>query len=132
PAAAAGNCHMAALGPMAGFVDDLTLAYNVIKGAHWSAPYTAPTPEAHPERIEVKKLRCAFFTTGGGEVPVARDIRAATERAAQALAKSGLSVDEAQPPIRDAARLWMAYATADGGTLLRQTLGDKINLSRER
>ena len=132
PAAPPGISHMATLGPMARYVDDLTLAYNVIKGAHWSAPYTAPTPEAHPERVEVKKLRCAFFTAGGGEVPVARDIRAATERAAKALAKCGLSVEEAQPPIQDAARLWAAYAMADGGTLLRQTLGDKINLSRER
>ena len=51
---------------MARYVDDLTMAYNVIKGAHWSAPYTAPTPQAHPERIEVKKLRCAVFTAGGG------------------------------------------------------------------
>jgi amidase len=123
---------MATLGPMARYVDDLTLAYNAIKGPHWSAPYTAPTAQAHPDRMEVKKLRCAFFTAGGGEVPVARDIRAATERAARALAKSGLTVEEAQPPIQDAARLWMAYATADGGTLLRQMLGDRIHLSRER
>ena len=132
PAAPPGISHMATLGPMARYVDDLTLAYNIVKGAHWSAPYTAPTPEAHPERIDLKKLRYAFFTSGGGDTPVARDIRAATERAAKALAKVGLTVEEAQPPIKHAAQLWMAYATADGGALLRQTLGDKIHLSRER
>jgi amidase len=132
PAAPPSISHMATLGPMARYVDDLTLAYNAIKGPHWSAPYTAPTPQAHPERIEVNKLRCAFFTAGGGEVPVARDIRAATERAARALAKCGLTVEEAQPPIQDGARLWMAYASADGRTLLRQMLGDRIHLSRER
>jgi amidase len=132
PAAPPGIAHMATLGPMARYVDDLTLAYNIVKGPHWSSPYTAPTPEAHPERVDVKKLRCAFFTAGGGDVPVASDIRAAIERAAKALARLGLTVEESQPPIQEAAKLWMAYATADGGTLIRQTLGDKINLSRER
>ena len=132
PAAPPPISHMATIGPMARYVDDLTVAYNIVKGAHWSAPYTAPTPDAHPERVDVKKLRCAFFTAGGGEVPVARDIRAATERAAKALAKLGVTVEEAQPPIQEAAKLWMAYAMADGGTLLRSTMGDKINLSRER
>ena len=132
PAAPPGIAHMATIGPMARYVDDLTLAYNIVKGAHWSWPYTAPTPEAHPERIDVKTLRCAFFTAGGGDTPVARDIRTATERAAKALAKLGISVEEVQPPIGSAAQLWMAYAMADGGTLLRGVLGDKVNLSRER
>ena len=123
---------MATIGPMARYVDDLTLAYNIVKGPHWSSPYTVPTADAHPERVDVKKLRCAVFTSGGGEVPVARDIRAATERAAKALAKAGIAVEEAQPPIQEAAKLWFAYATADGATLMRSMLGDKLNLSRER
>ena len=35
--------HMATIGPMARYVDDLTLAYNVVKGPHPSSPYTVPT-----------------------------------------------------------------------------------------
>ncbi len=132
PAAPPPIANMATLGPMARFVDDLVLAYNIVKGPHWSAPYTAPTPTAHPEQVDVKKLRCAFFTAGGGAVPVARDIRAATERAARALTRLGVVVEEAQPPIQDAARLWADYAMADGGALLRGVLGDKVELSRER
>ncbi len=132
PAAPLPIAHMATLGPMARYVDDLTLAYNIVKGPHWSTPYTAPTPEAHPERIDVKTLRCAFFTACDGAVPVARDVRAATERAARALSRVGVKVEEAQPPIQEAARLWAAYAMADGGELLRGVMGDKINLSRER
>ena len=132
PAAPLPIAHMATIGPMARYVDDLTLAYNIVKGPHWSTPYTVPTPEAHPERVEVKKLRCAFFTAGGGDTPVAREIRAATERAAKSLAKLGLEVEAVQPPIAEAAKLWIAYAMADGGSLLRGVMGDKINLSRER
>jgi len=123
--------HMSTIGPMARYVDDLTLAYNIVRGAHPSSPYTVPTQEAHPERVDVKKLRVAFFTAAG-EVPVARDIRAATERAARTLQKLGVPVDEAKPPIDDASALWFAYALADGNKNLLELLGDKIALSRQR
>jgi amidase len=132
PAAPLPIAHMATLGPMARYVDDLTLAYNIVKGPHWSTPYTAPTAEAHPEQVAVKKLRCGFFTAGGGDVPVASEIRAATERAAKSLSGLGLEVEEVKPPIAEAAKLWTAYAMADGGSLLRGVMGDNINLSRER
>ncbi|MGH7780173.1 MAG: amidase [Candidatus Binataceae bacterium] len=123
--------HMATIGPMARFVDDLTLAYNIVKGPHPSFPYTVPTPEAHPERVEVKKIRVGFFTAAG-EVPVAREIREATVRAAHALSKVGVTVEEVKPPVEDAARLWFDYAMADGGALLAGLINDKMHLSRER
>ncbi len=123
--------HMATIGPMARYVDDLTLSYNVIKGPHPSTPYTVPTPEAHPERVDVKKIRVGFFTAAG-EVPVARAIREATVRAARALEKSGVKVEEVKPPVEEAAGLWFAYAMADGGALLSGVMGDKLHLSRER
>ncbi|MHB8381469.1 MAG: amidase [Candidatus Binataceae bacterium] len=123
--------HMATIGPMARYIDDLTLAYNIVKGPHPTAPYTAPTPEAHPERIDVKKIRVGFFTASG-EVPVARAIREATIRAARALAKAGVTVEEVKPPVEEAARLWFDYAMADGGALLSGMIGDKLHLSRER
>ena len=47
--------HMATIGPMARYVDDLTLAYNVVKGQHPSSPYTVPTPDAHPEKALIPK-----------------------------------------------------------------------------
>jgi amidase len=123
--------HMSTIGPMARFVDDLTLAYNIVKGPHPTAPYTVPTPEAHPERVDVKKIRVGFFTAAG-EVPVASAIREATVRAARALEKAGVTVEEVKPPVEDAPRLWFEYAMADGGALLAGVLGDKIHLSRER
>src|ERR1022692_3985751 len=61
--------QMATIGPMARYVDDLTLAYNIVKGPHPSAPYTVPTAEAHPEKVDLKKIRCAIFTDAC-DVPV--------------------------------------------------------------
>ena len=82
PAAPPPIAHMATIGPMARYVDDLTLEYNLLRGPHSSTPYTVPSLEAHPENVKLKDIACAFFTDIGS-VPVAAEIRAATERAAK-------------------------------------------------
>ena len=123
--------HMATIGPMARFVDDLTLSYNIIRGAHPSALYTVPSAEVHPEKVDLKKLRCAIFTNAG-QVPVASDIRSAIERAGKELQKAGIAVDEVKPPVDDGARIWWEYAMADGNQLGIEALGDNLKLSRER
>ena len=132
PAAPPPIAHMATIGPMARYVDDLTLEYNLIRGPHPSTPYTVPSLEAHPERVNLKQIPCAFFTGIEGVVPVAAEIRAATERAAKALSKIGVPVEQKTPPIKEAARIWFDYAMADGGELLRAALAGKEHLSRER
>ncbi|HEY6417770.1 MAG TPA: amidase [Candidatus Binataceae bacterium] len=131
PAAQPPIAAMGVLGPMARHVDDLTLSYNIIKGPHPSSPYTAPTPIARPDVVDLKKLRCAVFTSGGG-IRVASEIREATQRAARALSKRGLAVEEATPPLEGAGALWTEYMGADGNELLLEVLGDKVHLSRER
>jgi amidase len=122
---------MATIGPMARYVDDLTLAYNVVKGAHPSSPYTVPTPDAHPEKIDLKKVRCAIFTDACN-VPVSADIRAAIERAGRELQKMGIVVEAVKPPIDEGERLWWAYQGADGGQVAVAALGEMLKLSRER
>ncbi len=131
PAAPPPIAAMGVLGPIARHVDDLTLSYNIIKGPHSSAPYTVPTPPARPDAVDLKKLRCAVFTGGGG-IPVAREIREATQRAARALSKRGLAVEEATPPLEGVTAMWMEYMSADGNELLLEVIGDKLHLSRER
>ena len=122
---------MATIGPMARYVDDLTLAYNILRGPDPVSPYTVPTNEAQPETVDVRKVRCALFTDGGG-VPVSTEIREAVKRAGSALHQAGVDVEETTPPIQRAAELWWLYATADGGQPLNDALGDRVNLSRPR
>jgi amidase len=124
--------HMATIGPMARYVDDLTLAYNLLRGPHSSTPYTVPTPEAHPEKVKLKQVACAVFDNVESGVPVAMEIRAAVERAALALSKLGIPVEQKTPPIKEAARIWIDYAMADGGELLRDMMAGREHLSRER
>ncbi len=123
--------HMATIGPMARYVDDLTLAYNIVKGPHPSTPYTVPTADAHPEKVDLKRIRCAIFTDAC-EVPVAPDIRAAIERAGRELQKLGIIVEAVKPPVDDGERLWWAYSGADGNQLMHQAHGEHLKLSRDR
>jgi amidase len=123
--------HMATIGPMARYVDDLTLEYNLIRGPHPSTPYTVPSNEARPDKVNLKKIACALFTDVG-LTPVQSDIRAAVERAGKALAKIGVPVDSKVPPLKDGARIWSEYMMADGGRLTREMLAGKEHLSRER
>ncbi len=132
PAAPPPIAHMATIGPMARYVDDLTLEYNLLRGPHPSTPYTVPSTEARPEKVKLKKVPCAFFTGVEAAVPIAAEIRAAVERAALALSKVGVPVESKTPPIKEAARIWMDYAMADGGELLRGMLAGREHLSRER
>jgi amidase len=132
PAAPPPIAHMATIGPMARYVDDLTLEYNLLRGPHPSTPYTVPSLEAHPEKVKIKKVPCAFFTEIESAVPVAAEIRAAVERAALSLSKSGVPVEQKAPPIKEAARIWIDYAMADGGELLRDMLAGREHMSRER
>ncbi len=132
PAAPPPIAHMATIGPMARYVDDLTLEYNLLRGPHPSTPYTVPSPEARPEKVKLKKVPCAFFTNLESAVPVAAEIRAAVERASNALRKIGVPIEHKTPPIKEAARIWMDYAMADGGELLRDMLAGREHLSRER
>jgi amidase len=123
--------HMATIGPMARYVDDLTLAYNVVKGPHPSTPYVVPTLDAHPEKVDLKKVRCAIFTDACN-VPVTSDTRAAIERAGRELQKMGIIVEAVKPPVDDGERLWWAYSGADGNQLVLEALGEMVKLSRER
>ena len=84
---------------MARYVDDLALEYNIIRGPHFSSPNTVPSLAARPESVNLKQVTCAFFTEVSLRgVPVASEIRAATERAARALSKIGVPVEQKTPP----------------------------------
>jgi Asp-tRNA(Asn)/Glu-tRNA(Gln) amidotransferase A subunit family amidase len=122
---------MATIGPMARYVDDLTLAYNILRGPDAASPYTVPSNEAKPESLNPKKIRCALFTDGGG-APVSNEIRDAVKRAGKALQTAGIEVEEATPPIQRAAELWWLFATADGGQSLNEAMADRAHLSRPR
>lgn len=124
--------NVATVGPLARCVDDLTSVYNVIKGPTWDSPNTVPSADAHPEHIRLKHLRCAFFSELDNAPPPEPAIRDAANRAARALSKRGITVDEITPPIGDVARENRYYYGADGRRLNLEWYGADIEHCRPR
>ncbi|HEY1710899.1 MAG TPA: amidase family protein [Rhizomicrobium sp.] len=90
-------------GPMARNVDDLKLLWSVLDGS----------PEQ--SRRDVKGARVAIWNEEASW-PLAKDVRDATERAGDALAKAGAHVEHAKPDI-DGARMMQFYLTKLGAIL---------------
>src|SRR5262249_34430838 len=90
---------MTCLGPLARSVDDLALVYSIIAGPDRRDAEVAPVPVDAMPRVELKDLRIAFAPTLG--IPVAAEIRAALERAADALRGGGARVEEVELPTRE-------------------------------
>jgi Asp-tRNA(Asn)/Glu-tRNA(Gln) amidotransferase A subunit family amidase len=117
---------MATVGPMARAVEDLALAYELLRGPHPSDPDILPSVAAEPERVDVRRLRCAFYASGG-PTPVAAPIQEAVRCAARALADAGLAVEERAPAmLASAHRVFMTLVTADGGSGFRMMAGERF------
>jgi amidase len=72
--------------------------------------------------VELRRLRIAFHTDNGIAAPSAETI-AAVKEAAAALAKAGISVEEARPPgIEQTYEIYFDLFTADGGAGLESVL----------
>jgi amidase len=83
-------------GPMARFVDDLTLMLSVLSGPDLFDPGAPPATIGDPTKVDVSKLKVAYFTDNGIVTPT-KDIMDATRNAAKALADLGAKVEEARP-----------------------------------
>jgi amidase len=124
--------NVATVGPLARCVNDLTLVYNVIKGPSWDSPNTVPSPDAYPENVGLKGLRCGLFTDPGGEPPADPEIRNAAIRAGHLLQKRGMIVEEVTPPIAEFAAENRRYYGADGRRLNLEWYGADIQYCRPR
>ncbi|MBL7099754.1 MAG: amidase [Alphaproteobacteria bacterium] len=91
------ECDLGVYGPMARNVDDLKLLWSILN-------HSAEQP-----RRDIKGSRVAIWNEEA-TWPLARDVKAGTERAGEALAKAGVHVEHAKPDI-DGAYLMDFYLT---------------------
>lgn len=97
PGAGAGHLQaFGSYGPMARFVDDLTLALSVLSGPDTFDPNVPPVTIGNPDDIDIGKLKIAYFTDNGIVTP-SQDIMDATLQAVRVLADAGAIVEEARP-----------------------------------
>lgn len=109
------------VGPLARYVDDLTLILSVIAGTDWVDPGVVPLPWRSPEAVDLRALRIAFHTDNGIMTPTPETVQT-IQAAAKALSDGGVSVEEARPPgIEQTFELLPIYFW-DGGAAVRRLL----------
>ena len=110
------------IGPIARYVDDLTLALPIISGPDWKDPAIVAMPLLDPGAVNLKMLKIAFYSDNGVVAPTA-ETTAVVHNAAKALAAMGVSVTEDLPnALQKSADLYEKLDAADGRTWVRRLL----------
>jgi len=122
------------IGPLARTVEDLKLLFEVVAGADWGDPASAPVESRWPDADELQRLRVACFEDDG-RTPVTPETQAAVQAAAAGLKRAGFEVAPFRPQGLERARqigmLWFGW----GGLMaLRAAMGpraDELPITRE-
>jgi amidase len=114
--------YLTHVGPMARYVEDLALLFSILIGPDGVDPATVPVPLNDPKKVELRKLRTAFFVDNG-DVPATPETAAIVKEAAGKIADTGAVVTEARPEgIEEAYELYVGILWADGGAWARRLL----------
>jgi amidase len=112
------------LGPLARFVEDLSLVLPLICGSDWRDPAVTDVPLGDPAAVELKGLRVAVYTDGGLVAPMT-EIAEAVAAGAEALARRGVLVEEAAPAaLAHAGDIHPWLNVANGRDWLRRRLAE--------
>ena len=110
------------VGPIARFVEDLTLALPVIAGVDWRDPILVPMILGDPELVDLKSLRVAFYTDNGILSPTAETIEV-VKKAVEVSSDMVMGVEEDCPEdIEQTYDIWWGLASADSGAGLAKLL----------
>ena len=112
------------IGPMARFVDDLSMILPVITGPDYIDPGIVPMAFDDPNEVDLTSLRVAFHADNGIISPSLETDKVVREAAAL-LDSEGLIVTEIRPDgIEQTYDLMIKLLSADGGTSIRRLLQD--------
>jgi amidase len=122
PAAGGALDGLVRVGPVARFVEDLSLLYPLLAGEDKQDPTLVPLPPGEPKTVNVKKLRVAFYTDNGVLAPTA-ETATTIQTAARTLAAAGCAVEEARPHgLARSAELFFQLVGAEGDVGPRELL----------
>jgi len=109
-------------GPLARYVEDLELLLPILIGPDNSDATMAPVPLQDPAKVDLKKLRVAFYTTNGDTNPT-DEIQAVVKKCVGYFSSLGCKVTEDKPPkMKELAEARTKFSNADGGDHMRRLL----------
>jgi amidase len=109
-------------GPLARRVGDLYLILSIIAGPDGIDPMMAPVPLGDPAKVDLKKLRVAYYTTNGIKDP-SSEIQSLVKKSADYFSSLGCKVTQDQPPkMKELSDIRQKYSSADGGDHMRRML----------
>ena len=109
-------------GPLARRVEDLTLLMPILSGPDWSDAAMVPVPLGDPARVDLKKLRIAFYTTNGMMDPTP-EVQALVKQCVGYFSGLGCAVTEAAPPkMPELSEVRQKYEGANGRDHIRRLL----------
>jgi len=109
-------------GPLARRVEDLILLMPILQGPDDSDATMAPVPLGDPAKVDLKKLRVAFYTTDGISESTA-EIKEMVKQCVGYFSKLGCKVTEDKPPkMKELAEARQKFSNADGGDHMRRLL----------
>ena len=109
-------------GPLARYIEDLTLTLKIISGVDWHDPAVVPIPLGDPAEVDLKRLRVAYHTDNDIVSPTPETVEA-VKTTAKVLAEAGITVVEDRPPdIEQTHEIYYGLLCADGGAGMQHLL----------
>ena len=114
------NCQE--IGPLARRVEDLALIMPLINGPDdWDCAM-APVPLGDPAKVDLKKLRVAYYLTNG-EVDPTSEVQAVVQQSVDMFAALGCGMTaDAPPKMKELAEIRSAFGSANGREHMRRLL----------
>lgn len=110
------------IGPLARYVEDLTLLLSIIAGVDWYDPTIVPIALGNPLDVDLRQLRVAYYRDNGIKTSTS-DTEQVIQQTVEILFASGLTLVEDRPPgIEQAEGLASNLILADGGAAIRKLL----------
>ena len=123
---------LTSIGPIARYVEDLSLILSVISGPDPCDPATVPMPIELSTRTSVKTLRGTFHTDNGISAPDQETV-AAVVKAVRVLERAGMQFEELRPPgIGETMEVFMDLMNWDGGAWRNHLLKQAGSEAAER